>query len=31
MRRLVVRVIRSLHLSWHLPRQYFKLCDVVVA
>ena len=31
MRRLMVRVIRGLHLPLHLRRQYFKLYDAAVA
>lgn len=31
MRRLMVRVIRGLHLPWRLRRQYFKLYDSVAA
>ena len=31
MRRLMVRVIRGLHLPLHLRRQYFKLYDTVMA
>lgn len=31
MRRLMVRVIRGLHLPWRLRRKYFKLYDAVIA